>query len=209
MKNIIAHRGYWKNKSEQNTEVAFQRALKNGFGIETDLRDRNEEIVISHDMPNSCCITFDAFLGLCETHSGITLALNVKSDGLQEKLLTSKVHNPHFYFDMSVPDMLSYKKHKFPFYTRFSNIETKPSLYKESEGVWLDNFKDDTLDTNALRLFLSDGKKVVLVSPELHKRNIKGYWESVLNFISENPEHKNQIGLCTDFPEKAREYFNE
>ena len=35
--NIIAHRGYWKVSSEMNTRVAFERALINGFGIETDI----------------------------------------------------------------------------------------------------------------------------------------------------------------------------
>jgi glycerophosphoryl diester phosphodiesterase len=48
---IIAHRGMWFNKHEQNTLVAFERALENGFGIETDFRDFNGSLVISHDLP--------------------------------------------------------------------------------------------------------------------------------------------------------------
>ena len=35
---IIAHRGYWLIDDEKNTELAFERALRANFGIETDLR---------------------------------------------------------------------------------------------------------------------------------------------------------------------------
>ena len=36
---IIAHRGYWLEQSEKNTLVAFERAMKCGYGFETDYRD--------------------------------------------------------------------------------------------------------------------------------------------------------------------------
>ncbi|MBE8233542.1 MAG: hypothetical protein HAW67_07365, partial [Endozoicomonadaceae bacterium] len=168
MKDIIAHRGFWYEESEQNTAVAFQRALSNGFGIETDLRDRDQNVVISHDMPNPDCMLLNDFLKLCASTKNITLALNIKSDGLQRKLSSTNIANPHFYFDMSVPDMLGYKKKHLVYYTRYSDIEQVPSLYEGAEGIWLDNFKDDSLDVQALQKFLIDGKKVVLVSPELH-----------------------------------------
>jgi glycerophosphoryl diester phosphodiesterase len=50
---ILAHRGYWQNRKEQNTKEAFIRAFGMGSGVETDLRDCNGEVVISHDMPVS------------------------------------------------------------------------------------------------------------------------------------------------------------
>jgi glycerophosphoryl diester phosphodiesterase len=50
MLKIISHRGFWITPSEQNTEVAFIRALECGFGIETDIRDVSGDLVISHDM---------------------------------------------------------------------------------------------------------------------------------------------------------------
>lgn len=48
---ILAHRGFWKEETEKNTKIAFERAFNSGFGIETDLRDIKGEIVISHNMP--------------------------------------------------------------------------------------------------------------------------------------------------------------
>ncbi|MBO1273015.1 hypothetical protein J3L11_15310, partial [Shewanella sp. 4t3-1-2LB] len=109
MNNIIAHRGFWKELSEQNSELAFRRAIECGFGIETDLRDFNEEIVISHNMANSSAILFDKFMELTQVNPHLTLALNIKADGLQESLISKTIANLHFYFDMSIPDMLGYK----------------------------------------------------------------------------------------------------
>ena len=48
---IIAHRGFWRKKTDQNTIGAFKLALNNHFGIETDIRDQNGQLVISHDIP--------------------------------------------------------------------------------------------------------------------------------------------------------------
>ena len=35
---ILAHRGFWKEETEKNTKIAFERAFNSGFGIETDPR---------------------------------------------------------------------------------------------------------------------------------------------------------------------------
>ena len=50
---IIAHRGFWRKKTDQNTIGAFKLALNNHFGIETDIRDQNGQLVISHDIPKT------------------------------------------------------------------------------------------------------------------------------------------------------------
>ncbi|EMI7259002.1 hypothetical protein V6932_002705 [Vibrio alginolyticus] len=210
MLDIIAHRGYWLEQAEQNTAVAFERALSGGYGIETDLRDHNEVIVISHDMPNSASMKFDDFLKICSQYDDkLTLALNVKADGLQLLLKDSAIVNSHFYFDMSVPDMLGYLNKEMMLYSRYSEIETTPSLYEHTNGIWLDNFTDAQLDVAALTRFLQDGKRVILVSPELHKRCTSQYWLSLKKFLNDNPQYSRVIGLCTDFPSKAREYFYE
>ena len=49
---IIAHRGFWKIESEKNTMLALERAIENGFGFETDLRDYAGKLVISHNPPD-------------------------------------------------------------------------------------------------------------------------------------------------------------
>ncbi|MEZ8285639.1 hypothetical protein AB4277_12595 [Vibrio splendidus] len=208
MIDIIAHRGFWLDASEQNTEIAFIRALSNGFGIETDLRDHTEKLVISHDMPNDNSMRFDTFLQICSQYDDeLTLALNVKADGLQEGLKASSIENRHFYFDMSVPDMIGYIRKDMTVYSRYSEIETSPALYSKSDGIWLDNFTDERLVIDVLEQFIQDGKKVVLVSPELHKRDESLYWQTLKTFLNSNSQWSKYIGLCTDFPSKARDYF--
>jgi glycerophosphoryl diester phosphodiesterase len=84
---IIAHRGYWKIKSEQNTLGAFKRAFDMGFGIETDFRDLCGQLVISHDLPsNHNYIDAQQFLDLYSEfrRKDLTLAINIKSDGLHK-----------------------------------------------------------------------------------------------------------------------------
>jgi glycerophosphoryl diester phosphodiesterase len=48
---ILAHRGYWLEPGEKNSLSAFRRAFEGGFGIETDIRDLDGELVVSHDPP--------------------------------------------------------------------------------------------------------------------------------------------------------------
>ena len=44
---IISHRGFWKESKEKNSEAAFKRSFENGFGLETDIRDYNGDLVVS------------------------------------------------------------------------------------------------------------------------------------------------------------------
>lgn len=209
MINIIAHRGFWTLREDQNTEKSFELALSNGFGIETDLRDYNQNVVISHDIPDGSCISLERFLSICSHYPEQTLALNIKSDGLQDLIYKSKIASPHFFFDMSNPDMLGYKRSGLIFYTRYSDIELMPSLYNDADGVWLDNFDNNVLNVDMMSKFLNDKKNVVLVSPELHKMDKSGYWHDLKEYMSLHPNLINKIGICTDFPLEAREYFNE
>ena len=84
---IIAHRGYWIKPNEKNTAIAFERALRLNFGIETDIRDVQGKLVVSHDMPSGGEMDFSDFLDLCLLYSKARpLALNIKSDCLHDEL---------------------------------------------------------------------------------------------------------------------------
>lgn len=209
MLDIIAHRGFWSEEIQKNSIESFKLALENGFGIETDLRDFNSNIVISHDVPNESCITFHDFMAIVQEFPPQTLSLNIKSDGLQE--LSKKglgSYTDYFFFDMSVPDTLGYSRSQLIFYTRYSDIELHPALLNESAGVWLDNFSSNMLDIDSLDRFLNLNKKVVLVSPELHGFGYESYWNQLLKYIKLNPGRVQGIGLCTDKPMDAKEFFS-
>ncbi len=204
---IISHRGFWKIKDEENTLNAFKDSLVNGFGIETDLRYFDNKIVISHDLPNKSCNSFDDLLELYnELQSNQPLALNIKSDGLFDLINSSlqkyKITN-YFLFDMSIPDLITCSKTSLNFFTRISELENTPILVNESKGIWIDEFYSHWITNDIIYNFINNGKKVCLVSPELHKRDYSSEWNQYKSF-----KNSNDFMICTDFPDKAFDFFN-
>jgi glycerophosphoryl diester phosphodiesterase len=207
---IISHRGYWEKPEEKNTKEAFLRAFKNGFGIETDVRDYNQNLVISHDIPEAKSMLLDDFFELYKPFNPLTLAINIKADGLQHKLLEKlSMHGieNYFVFDMSVPDTLHYLKLKIKSYSRLSEYETTDAFKDQTEGIWLDEFKSHWITDELILSILDSGKKACIVSPELHKRSFEKEW----NHYKEIEKHigTNQLMLCTDYPQLAHRFFNE
>ena len=211
MIQIISHRGLWKEEVEKNSLISFKQSIDSGFGMETDIRDHNNELVISHDIPKSQSdlLTLNEFLELySESKCELTLALNIKADGLSELLKKSlKLFNinNYFVFDMSIPDTLSYKNNSTIFYTRQSEYEKEPVFYNESRGVWLDEFYSSWIDSKTLKVHYENNKKICIVSPELHGRDYHSEWEKYKKISIDNPDI--DITLCTDKPLEARSYF--
>jgi hypothetical protein len=207
--NIISHRGYWKTEDEKNQLNSFNRSFKLGFGVETDVRDYRGQLVISHDIPDASSISLDVFFELYSTNrnSALTLALNIKSDGLQLKLKNKLIEfgiENYFVFDMSIPESLGYLKKNITIFSRHSEYEPIPSFFSECEGIWLDSFLSRWFDYNLIFDHVEKGKKVAIVSPELHKRNHLQFWE----YLKINKLHLSEnIMLCTDFPEDANNFF--
>ena len=201
---IISHRGYWKTSQEKNSEVAFARSFDLGFGTETDVRDLNGQLVISHDPPTEGAMALDAFLKL---HAGrpLPLALNIKSDGLATQLKAAAAAaglQNYFVFDMSVPDMRHYKNEGVPFYTRLSECEPDPVFLDDAAGVWLDSFESTWFNLDTLRGLLARPLTVCVVSSELHKRDHQALW-SLLSPL----RTAHNLMLCTDLPEEAQQHF--
>ena len=205
---FIAHRGYWIELWEKNTSIAFNRALENGFGIETDFRDFNGELVVSHDIPEVGVMKASEFIALYNAHPvSVPIALNVKSDGLHDlisQFMACAEFKSAFVFDMTVPDMRGYLKKCIPTFTRLSEYESHPAFLKDCKGVWLDAFESDWYNAEIINSLLNQNKQVAIVSPELHGRSHVSLWE----FIKKNNFHYNHlISICTDFPMQAKEYF--
>lgn len=203
--NIIAHRGLWFEASEKNTLGALTEALKQGFGIETDFRDLDGDLVVSHDPPrrSGALAARDLFEFYARSGSAGRLALNIKADGLQAFIASalSELSQDNAYaFDMSVPDALGYVRRSFPVYTRYSQFERSPSLIDKAEGVWVDDFDGSAPQVEVAGEFLALGLRVALVSPELHGRDHIPIWGAVeAAGLHRHPKFE----LCTDFPLEA------
>jgi glycerophosphoryl diester phosphodiesterase len=85
---ILAHRGLWADPDDRNSLGALRRALDAGHGHETDVRDRLGELVISHDPPTGTeALPLSSLLAAYRSSgSTATLAINIKSDGLHDRL---------------------------------------------------------------------------------------------------------------------------
>lgn len=208
---ILSHRGYWKKSSEKNKLEAFKCSFGSGFGTEFDVRDYCGKLVVSHDMPDKYSLDLRKFFDLYVKYGGeLYLAINIKADGLQKLLLNLlneyKVKN-YFVFDMSVPDALGYVRSGIKFFARQSEFEEKPSLYAKAAGVWMDELKQHWIKNAEIQEHLRQGKRVCVVSPDLHKRPHFSAWKEYKKFITN--ADTNKLMLCTDFPEEARRFFYE
>ncbi|MFA6530684.1 MAG: phosphodiesterase [Candidatus Micrarchaeia archaeon] len=212
---IIAHRGFWRQKNEQNSQEALLGAIEHGWGIETDINHLNGTLVISHDVPDGTakCLSFEKLILATmgnKKSDGVVLALNIKADGLERKIIDafSKIGRKpknFFFFDMNAPTHAAFSRvfEKECISTRISDIEPEPVLYEKSGWVWVDGFEKDWNDSERIGKFLKDGKRVVFVSPELQKRDKAKFWNFAKQF-AKNPN----VCICTDFPEEADRFFN-
>lgn len=208
---ILSHRGYWHELCEKNRVIAFERSFSLNFGTETDIRDYKGELVISHDMADESSVKVKDFFEIYNKYDiSLPLALNVKADGLQVKLKelleNYKIEN-YFVFDMSVPDGLGYLKQNMKVFSRESEYEIIPSFYDDACGIWLDEFQGHWIDKETIEKHVNNNKQICIVSPDLHRREYKQEWQHYKEI--EKELDINNLIICTDYPEIAKEFFSE
>ena len=214
---ILAHRGCWRENSEKNTRAAFLRAFEAGYGIETDVRDLDGELVVSHDPARRGAMRWGELLDLYMEHGAPgQLAINIKADGLAAGVTASlcdrDLASRSFVFDMSIPDMRSYLDGPVAVYTRFSDAEPTPAFYDQAQGVWVDDFTGAWASSERALDDLSRGKGVALVSPELHgkpHRDAWAAWDRDFRRAADRQGFVNErLMVCTDRPDEAKQRFN-
>lgn len=203
---ILSHRGFWLSLEERNKKEAFIRSFDAGIGTETDLRDICGKIVISHDMPKGDEISFEEVLQIMNGRN-LPLALNIKADGQAEAikaLLLKYNHTNYFCFDMSIPDMVVQVNSGLTVFSGKSDILSNVVLFDKVSGIWLDSFYSDWFLAQDIDDLINQGKKVCIVSADLHKRDTHKQWEIIKNSKSFNNDN---LLLCTDKPLEAKEFF--
>lgn len=207
---ILAHRGYWNDQIKPNSPQALHAALMHGYGLESDIRDYQGKLVISHNIAEETSQDAgEVFRWLHERQDQFCFAINIKADGLKDliqKQLTENHIQNYFLFDMSVPQMVEFQQMGLTCFTRQSEVEPEPVMYETAAGVWVDSFGgNDWIDEALLNRHISAGKKVCLVSPELHKRGHLPFWNRLQTFQID----WDRVMLCTDIPDEAADFFEE
>lgn len=211
---LLAHRGLWQSDVAPNSHAALVAAARAGFGIETDLRDLAGSLVISHDPAKIDSLhALESLRAISEAASApITLALNVKSDGLAPLLapiLEVVGCNTVFFFDMSVPQLVTYARSNLPVAIRISEFEPfRPALLEQLGGlplrIWLDSFDSDWwLDDSTINQ-LSMSATMTIVSPEIHGRDPRPVWDWFMSATREGAD----VYLCTDSPNLVLELYS-
>lgn len=175
----IAHRGNLIGKTNQENQLLYLlKAVKAGFGVETDLlRAPCGRLIISHD-PADWTSLNDAELVLKNLMlNDAFIALNVKQENLLEDLL--KIMNPKdfkgFVFDFELccsdpeKEIQQYKEAGFKIARRISDRGER--ITGECDYIWLDEM-DSTYSVSIFNNDL-DPHKIVYVSPELHGRPVE------------------------------------
>lgn len=193
-----------------NTLQDFKKSFEFGYGVEIDIRDSCCKLVISHDMPNIDSVLFEDFLKIYKKHGkSMRLAINIKSDGLCNplKILLQQYEvDNYFVFDMSIPDTIHYFKNNMRVFTRQSEYEAISPIYKQSQGIWLDEFQEHWINEKIILSHINNNKKVCIVSPELHGRDFMNEWEDYKRIIKKH-KLQNRIMICTDYADLARRFF--
>ena len=217
---LLAHRGLWTALGERNTRAALKAAFDLGYGAETDIRDFDGQLVISHDMAVRDALPLSAVLADYDAAGRPgRLALNVKADGLASALINELdafpgMRQKAFVFDMAVPDALQYIGIGLQVFTRHSEYEPEPPFELQSQGIWMDCFINAWVDPDAIVARLIRGQTVAVVSPELHKRDVhQVFWRILQERIQRANLHadiiEKHLMICTDFPREANEFFRD
>ena len=189
---IIEHRINW---------VDSLIAVPSSHGVEIDLRSDNDEIILEHDPFKKG----ELFLDWLKHWNGQFLVLNVKEEGLEERiveiLLSHKISD-YFFLDQSFPFMQKLiRSGNKRTASRASDLESvETALLAGAEWCWLDSFSGrwDYL-VDAVPLLNGSRIRTCLVSPELQRQNgqmveLKGLHETIEN------GHLSIDAVCTKDP---------
>lgn len=146
------------------------------YGIEIDLRDYKEKIILQHD-PFKNGQDFEEYLN--HYKHGIII-LNIKSEGIEFKVLELlKKYNlkNYFFLDSSFPmiNLLSLKGEKNIAlrFSEFEGIDTALMTYKRIKWIWVDCFTKLPITVQTYKLLKDYNYKLCLVSPELQNQDLK------------------------------------
>lgn len=161
---LIAHR--------RNT-LAELLATPVEYGVEVDIRSFGERLVIHHD----AFVEGEDFNHWLDHYQHGTLILNVKEEGLEQRLLDlmkRKGIQDFFFLDQSFPFMVKTarqgERRCAVRVSEYECIDTALTLAGLIDWIWVDCFSRFPLSGDEAQRLREAGFKLCLVSPELQQR---------------------------------------
>lgn len=144
------------------------------YGIEVDIRSFGERLIMHHDP----FVVGEDFNDWLDNYRHGTLILNVKEEGLEQRLLDlmeKKNIDNFFFLDQSFPFLIKTarqgERRCAVRVSEFESIDTALHLTKKVDWVWVDCFNYFPLSGEEAKRLRIAGFKLCLVSPELHQRS--------------------------------------
>ena len=158
-----------------NTAAAL-RATPVEYGVELDLRDRAERLILQHN-PFEDGEDFAPYL---DGYRHGTMILNVKSEGIEERVLAALqaagTVRDYFFLDCSFPmirRLVRGGERRIALrFSEFEPMESVLAMAGEVDWVWIDCFSRLPLDDTSYAL-LAAHFKLCLVSPELEGHSLE------------------------------------
>ncbi len=152
-----------------NTVEELKKTPKE-FGVELDLRDFGDRLILQHD-PFTDGEDFEDYL---KHYDHGTMILNIKSERIEHKVLEliQKYEIPKYFFlDSSFPMiyLLSNQGEKNVAirYSEYEGIDTILNMKNKIDWIWVDCFSKLPITSQSYSLLKENGFKFCLVSPEL------------------------------------------
>lgn len=149
------------------------RATPREFGVEVDIRSQGNDLVIHHE-PFAGGERFDDWIS--EYRHG-TLILNVKEEGLEERLLAlmaARGISDFFFLDQSFPFLVRTssrgERRSAVRVSEYEPLDTALGLAGRIDWVWVDCFTRFPLSHDDWSRLVAAGFRLCLVSPELQGR---------------------------------------
>lgn len=209
--------------------IIHDQNLKNNFGLDINVNELYYKDLVHRDNKFVNFIPdFKNFIksSIKALGQGQVIALHIKDfDNLNliyrtcEIIRKYKLEQRVFIFDILISDIKKIKKY-YPQCKIGLSVGEKnygPTIYTMDELapyielvdiIWADEWKSRLYKKDFFHYYKKIKKKVYVISPELHRLekhpfayNSETLWKNILSFIFD--------GICTDFPEKARKFFNQ
>jgi hypothetical protein len=177
---IVAHR---RNRLEE------LRGTPPSLGVEVDIRSQGDELVIHHD-PFQPGEPFDAWIA--EYRHGL-LILNVKEEGLEERLLALMARRGierFFFLDQSFPFLVRTarrgERRCAVRVSEYEAVETALAVAPLIDWAWIDCFTRFPLTGDKAAAMKAAGLRLCLVSPELQGRTAETEVPALRRLLAES-----------------------
>lgn len=149
-------------------------ALPREFGVELDLRDHGDRLILQHD---PFC-DGDDFEDYIKNYQHGLMILNIKSERIEWRVLELIKRysiSDYFFLDSSFPmirQLVAHGDSRVALrYSEYEKLDTILGMAGQVDWVWIDSFESLSLTTQEYQQLRSAGFKLCLVSPELQLRD--------------------------------------